>query len=162
MSLDSLEAAFYDELRDVFDAEKQLVKALPKVAEAASSDALKKAILAHLEETKGHVQRAEEAFAETGKAARAKKCEAMAGLIEETEKMLEEEGEPEVIDAVIIGCAQKVEHYEIATYGTLCTWAELLGYKNAKKLLGQNLGEEESADKKLTQISRSANKLAKV
>jgi ferritin-like metal-binding protein YciE len=90
MSLDSLEAAFYDELRDVFDAEKQLVKALPKVAEAASSDALKKAILAHLKETKIHVQRAEEAFTETGKAARAKKCEAMAGLVEETEKMLEE------------------------------------------------------------------------
>ena len=136
------------------------LKRVPKVAEAASSDELKQAILAHLEETKGHVERAEQAFAETGKAARAKKCEAMAGLIEETEKMLEEEAAPEVLDAVIIGLAQKVEHYEIATYGTLCTWAEVLGYSKAKAALSANLNEEEKADKKLTQISKTVNKTA--
>jgi ferritin-like metal-binding protein YciE len=162
MALDSLEAAFHDELRDVYDAEKQLVKALPKMAKAASSEALKEAILAHLEETKGHVQRAEKAFEDTGKAPRGKKCEAMAGLIEEAQSMLEEEGEPEVMDAVIIGLAQKVEHYEIATYGTLCTWAELLGYKTAKAELAANLNEEEAADKKLTKISKTVNKTAKV
>ena len=160
MSLDGLEAAFYHELRDVYDAEKQLVKALPKVAKAASSDELKQAILSHLEETKAHVQRAEEAFGDTGKSARGKKCEAMAGLIEEAEKMLEEEASPEVLDAVIIGLAQKVEHYEIATYGTLCTWAEVLGYANAKAALAANLNEEERADKKLTQISKKVNKTA--
>jgi ferritin-like metal-binding protein YciE len=161
MSLDSLKDAFYDELRDIYDAEKQLVKALPKVAKAVSSTKLAEAVLAHLEETKGHVERVERAFEDTGKAAKGKKCEAMAGLIEETESMLEEEAEPEVMDAVLIGCAQKVEHYEIATYGTLCTWAEELGYKNAKKLLGANLGEEEAADKKLSKLSGSINKTAK-
>ena len=142
-------------------AEKQLVKVLPKMAKAASSDALSEAILAHLEETKGQVERAEKAFADTGKAARGKTCEAMKGLIEEAESMLEEEAEPEVRDAVIIGLAQKVEHYEIATYGTLCTWAENLGYAKAKKLLGANLNEEENADKKLTQLSRTINATAK-
>ena len=96
----------------------------------------------------------------TGKAPKAKKCEAMAGLIEETKSMMEEEAEPEVMDAVLIGCAQKVEHYEIATYGTLCTWADLLGYKNAKKALAAHLDQEEKADKKLTAISKKVNQAA--
>ena len=162
MSLDSLEDAFYDELCDVYHAEKQLVKALPKMAKKASSEALSEAFLAHLKETEGHVARVEEAFGDTGKAAKAKKCEAMAGLIEEAKEMMEEEADPEVMDALLIGSAQKVEHYEIATYGTLCTWAEVLGYKGAKTALGANLDEEEKADKKLTKISKTVNRTAKV
>ena len=131
MSLDTLGDAFYDELCDIYHAEKQLVKALPKMAKKASSEDLKAAFEAHLEETEEHVARVEAAFEDTGKAPKAKKCEAMEGLIEEATSMMEEEAEPEVMDAILIGCAQKVEHYKIATYGTLCTWAELLGYKNA-------------------------------
>ena len=162
MSLDSLEDAFYDELCDIYHAEKQLVKALPKMAKATSSEKLAEAILAHLEETEGQVERIEKAFEDTGKAPKAKKCEAMAGLLEEAQEMMKEEAEPEVMDAVLIGCAQKVEHYEIATYGTLCTWAGLLGYKTAKSALGANLGEEEAADKKLTKLSTAINKTANV
>lgn len=161
MSLDSLEDAFYDELCDIYHAEKQLVKALPKMAKKASSEELAAAFEAHLAETEEHVARVEAAFDETGKKPRAKKCEAMEGLIEEAKSMMEEEAEPEVMDAILIGCAQKVEHYEIATYGTLCTWAELLGYKNAKKNLGANHGEEEKCDQKLTKLSKAINLAAK-
>ncbi len=157
MSLDSLEDAFYDELCDVYHAEKQLVKALPKMVKAASSKKLADAFTAHLKQTETHVKRAEQAFKDTGKAAKAKKCEAMAGLIKEASEMMEEEAEPEVMDAILIACAQKVEHYEIATYGTLCTWADLLGYSSAKKVLGATLGEEEAADKKLTTLSEAIN-----
>ncbi len=160
MSLDTLEDAFYDELCDVYHAEKQLVKALPKMAKKAASKSLKAAFLAHLEETEGHVARVEEAFGDTGKAPKAKKCEAMAGLIKEASEMMAEEAEPEVMDAVLISCAQKVEHYEIATYGTLCTWAGALSYKTAKTALGANLDEEEKADKKLTSISKTVNRMA--
>lgn len=161
MSLETLEDAFYDELCDIYHAEKQLVKALPKMVKKASSEQLAAAFKAHLEETEEHVARVEAAFEETGKKPRAKKCEAMAGLIEEAKSMMEEEADPEVMDAILIGCAQKVEHYEIATYGTLCTWAELLGYKNAKKNLGANHGDEEKADKTLTKLSKSINLTAK-
>ena len=157
MPMQDLADAFYDELRDVYHAEKQLLKALPKMAKKASKEDLAEAFKSHLEETKEHVKRAEQAFEETGRAARAKKCEAMAGLIEEADKMMKEDADPEVMDAILIALAQKVEHYEIATYGTLCTWAKALGYTNAKDLLGQNLNEEESADKKLTKLSRKIN-----
>lgn len=161
MSLDTLEDAFYDELCDIYHAEKQLVRALPKMAKKATSEDLKAAFEAHLEETEEHVARVEAAFEDTGKAPKAKKCEAMEGLIEEAKSMMEEDAEPEVMDAILIGCAQKVEHYEIATYGTLCTWAELLGYKNAKKNLGANHGEEEKCDQKLTKLSKAINMAAK-
>ncbi len=157
MSLDTLADAFYDELRDVFSAEKQLLKALPKMAEKASCDKLKQAFEDHLAETEQQVERVEQAFAETGKAARAKTCEAMKGLIEEAEEVMKEDAEPSVMDAVLIGCAQKVEHYEIATYGTLCSWARALGYDNALRLLKQNIDEEEAADKKLSMLSESIN-----
>lgn len=160
MSLDTLADAFYDELCDIYHAEKQLLKALPKMAKKASSPKLAKAFDAHLAETEEQVARCEAAFEETGKAPKAKKCEAMEGLIKEAGEMMEEKADPEVMDAILIGCAQKVEHYEIATYGTLCTWAEMLGYKKAKSALGKNLGEEEAADKKLTVISKTANKMA--
>ncbi|RCS51848.1 ferritin-like domain-containing protein [Bremerella cremea] len=157
MPMQDLADAFYDELRDIYHAEKQLLKALPKMAKKASKQDLAQAFKEHLEETKEHVQRAEQAFEETGKAARAKKCEAMAGLIKEADEMMKEEADPEVMDAILIALAQKVEHYEIATYGTLCTWAKVLGYTKAKDLLGQNLKDEESADKKLTKLSRKIN-----
>lgn len=161
MPLDTLADAFYDELRDILHAEKALVKALPKVAKAATNPELVAAVESHLEETKKHVARCEEAFTDTGKAARAKTCVAMEGLLKEAENMMGEEADPEVMDAVIICCAQKVEHYEIATYGTLCTWADLLGYPTALKALKQNLAEEEATDKKLSSLSRSINLSAK-
>ena len=160
MSLDSLADAFYDELRDLLSAEKQLVKALPKMVKHATSPQLKKAFEAHLKETEKHVERVEQAFEETGKAARAKTCAAMQGLVEEADSLLEEEGEPAVKDALIIAAAQKVEHYEIATYGTLCTWAEDLGYTAALRLLKQNMGDEEAADQKLTSLAKTINQEA--
>jgi ferritin-like metal-binding protein YciE len=160
MALHNLEDAFYDELRDLYSAEKQLTKALPKMVEHATSPELKKAFEAHLSETQEHVTRIEKAFEDTGKSARAKTCEAMKGLIEEADGLLKEEGEPEVKDALMIAAAQKVEHYEIATYGTLCTWAEILGYANALKQLKLNMADEENADKKLSKLAKSINHLA--
>ncbi|WP_164100741.1 YciE/YciF ferroxidase family protein [Candidatus Laterigemmans baculatus] len=160
MSLENLADAFYDELRDVLSAERQLTKALPKMAKKASSPQLREAFEKHLEETKHQIERVEQAFEDTGKAARSQKCEAMAGLVEETEEMIKEADASEVLDAVMIACAQKVEHYEIATYGTLCTWAKCLGYDKALELLKQNLSEEEATDKKLTKLSTKINQAA--
>ncbi len=160
--LETLADAFYSELQDIYSAEQQLVKALPKMIEKACCEKLTRAFEEHLEQTKEHVKRAAEAFDDTGKAARAEKCEAMAGLIKEAESMMREEADDEVMDAILIGLAQKVEHYEIATYGTLCTWADKLGYKNAKTLLGKNMDDEEKADKKLTKLSKDANAAANV
>lgn len=157
----TLADAFHDELQDVLSAEKQLTKAIPNMAKKASSEKLTKALEDHWEQTKEHVERVEKAFEETGKAARAKKCDAMAGLIEEAESMMGEDADPDVMDAIIIALVQKVEHYEIATYGTLCTWAEKLDYTNAKKQLGQNLDDEEKADKHLTNLSKAINTAAK-
>lgn len=160
MAIKSLADAFHEELQDMLSAEKQLVKALPKMAKKASSEQLRKAFEEHLEETRGHVERLEKAFEETGKTARAKKCEAMAGLIEEGEGIMQQQVDSEVLDALLIAAAQKVEHYEIASYGTLCTWADLLGYSNAKEQLSMTIEEEMSADKKLTSISESVNEAA--
>lgn len=158
--LKTLADAFHDELQDIYSAEKQLTKAIPKMAKKATCDKLTKALEDHLEQTKMHVERVEKSFKETGKAAKAKKCEAMAGLIAEAESMMEESADPDVMDAVIIGLAQKVEHYEIAIYGTLCTWADKLGYAAAKKQLGENMDDEEKADKHLTKLSKTANQAA--
>ncbi len=158
--LETLADAFYAELQDMYSAEIQLVKALPKMSKKACCEKLTKAFDEHLEQTKAQVERIAAAFEDTGKAAKAKKCEAMAGLIKEAEEMMAEEADEDVSDAILIGLAQKVEHYEIATYGTLCTWADTLGYTNAKKLLGQNLDEEEKADKLLTTLSRTSNEAA--
>lgn len=160
MTIKNLADAFYHELRDVLSAEKQLVKALPKMAKNASSTELRSALEEHLEETKQQVERVEQAFAETGKEARAKTCEAMKGLIEEGEELLEEDANPQVKDALLIAASQKVEHYEIATYGTLCAWAEQLGYTEALSLLKENIAEEKSADEKLQQIAKTINKEA--
>lgn len=157
MPRENLADAFYAELRDILSAERQLVKALPKMADAASSPELKSALDHHLAETKEQVQRVEQAFQETGKAARAETCEAMQGLIEEADRLLEESADPSVKDAMLIAMAQKVEHYEIATYGTLCTWAETLGYRTALSLLKQNIAEEEAADQKLSKLAETIN-----
>jgi len=161
-ALKTLADAFYDELRDVLSAEKQLLKAIPKMMKKASSEELKAAFETHLAQTEKQVERLEQAFEDIGKTAKAKKCEAMAGLIEECSSMMEEEADPEVMDAILIGCAQKVEHYEIASYGTLCTWAKVLGLNNTKEILGETLNEEEETDKLLTGLSTRINQAAKV
>jgi ferritin-like metal-binding protein YciE len=155
MSLDSLEKLFIEELKDVYNAEKQILRALPRMAKAAESPDLAQAFTKHLRETEGQVQRLERIFKELGQAARGKKCKGMEGLLEEGKEVLEEEGEPAVIDAALIASAQRVEHYEIAAYGCLRTYAELLGYTQAEQLLQQTLDEEEAADKKLTQLGES-------
>jgi ferritin-like metal-binding protein YciE len=153
MSLDSLEKLFIEELKDIYNAEKQLTRALPRMAKAAESDALREAFTLHTKETEGQIQRLERVFKEVGQAVRGKKCKGMEGLIEEGKEKMEEEGEPEVLDAALIASAQKVEHYEIAAYGCLRTYAELLGYSEAAQLLQQNLEEEEATDKKLNQLA---------
>lgn len=157
MSMDNLADLFYDELRDILSAEKQLVQALPKMAKKATNEELAAAFHKHLEETQQQVQRVEQAFEDTGKSARAKTCKAMQGLIEEAAEMMKEKAEPEVMDAALIACAQKVEHYEIASYGTLCTWAKLLGYEKALQVLKQNMSEEENTDKSLSMLAETVN-----
>ena len=152
MSLDSLDSLFLDELKDIYNAEKQILRALPRMAKAAESPELQQAFQKHLKETEGQVQRLERIFKELGQAARGKKCKGMEGLIEEGKEKMEEEGEGPVIDAALIASAQKVEHYEIAAYGCLRTYAELLGYTQAVQLLEQTLAEEEATDKKLTEL----------
>jgi ferritin-like metal-binding protein YciE len=158
MSLDSLQSLFLEELKDIYHGEKQLLVALPRMAKAAASPELEKAFTSHLKETEGHVERLERIFTELGQAARGKRCKGMEGLVEEGKEFMEEEGEAPVIDAALIAAAQRVEHYEIAAYGCLRTYAQLLGHQNAAKLLAQTLSEEEAADKKLTAIGeRSVN-----
>ena len=152
MSLDSLQSLFLEELKDVYHAEKQLVQALPRLAKAAGSPELQQAFTNHLAETEGHVERLERIFKDLGQAARGKRCKGMEGLIEEGKEIMEEEGETSVIDAALIAAAQRAEHYEIAAYGCLRTYAQLLGNQSAVKLLAQTLAEEEAADKKLTAI----------
>ncbi|HUS08537.1 MAG TPA: ferritin-like domain-containing protein [Bryobacteraceae bacterium] len=153
MKIQTLQDLFLEEIKDLYNAENQLVKALPKMAKAAKSPELKAAFQAHLEETKGQVERLVQVFAVLGKPVKGKTCAAMKGLIEEGSELISEDAEPHVKDAGLIVAAQKVEHYEIASYGSLCVFAELLGLKAAKKLLKETMAEEESADKKLTQIA---------
>jgi ferritin-like metal-binding protein YciE len=155
MAVKSVNDLLIDELQDIYHAEKQLVKALPKMAKKAKSDQLRQAIENHLEETKGQVQRLEQVFEKLDAKPRAKRCEAMEGLIEEAEQLMGEIATPEVLDAAMIGAAQKVEHYEIASYGTLSTLAEELGHSEAARLLEQTLEEEKAADQKLNQIALS-------
>ena len=155
MKLNSVENLFVHELKDLLSAEKQLVKALPKMAKGAASESLRTAIEEHLEETRGHVARLEKIFSTLDKTPRAEHCKAMEGLIEEGSDLLEEDGAPEVKDAALIGAAQKVEHYEISGYGTARTLAELLGNDEAAKLLQQTLDEEKAADERLTELAMS-------
>jgi len=146
---------YIDQLKDLYSAETQLTAALPKMAKAASDQALQAAFQSHLEETKGHVQRLEQIFEELERSPKGKKCKAMAGLIEEGAELLKEkdEFEGEVLDAGLIGAAQRVEHYEIAAYGTARTFAQQLGNVKAAELLQQTLDEEYAADKKLNALA---------
>src|SRR5436190_18517844 len=149
MKLESLENLFLHEIKDLLSAEKQLVKALPKMAKGATSEALQAAFEEHLEQTKGHVDRLEQIFKLLGKPARAEHCKAMEGLVEEGSDLLEEEGSATVKDAALIGAAQRVEHYEISAYGTARTLAELLSQNDAVDLLQQTLDEEKETDAQL-------------
>ena len=147
---------FEDMLKDIYWAEKTLVKNLPKMAKKATSDDLVKALESHLEETKGHVERCEQIFEIMGKPARAKKCEAMEGLIKEAQEIMESTEEGVVRDAGIIAAGQKVEHYEIASYGTMRAFAKILGENEIMSLLEQTLNEEKQADEKLTEVAESS------
>jgi ferritin-like metal-binding protein YciE len=153
MKIEILEQLLQEELRDIYDAEKQLVKAIPKMAKAASSTELRDALNEHLEVTHGHVQRLEKAFEMLGTKAKGKTCAGMKGLTAEGEEVIGEEATNEMRDLAIIGAAQRVEHYEIAAYGTARTFAEHLGKAEVAELLQETLTEEAEADEKLTQIS---------
>lgn len=157
MKLESLRELYIEELRDLYHAEKQLVKALPKMAEAATSPELQTAFENHLEETRGHVERLEQIFDRLDIPARGKTCKAMVGLIEEAQELLDEDAEPHVRDAGLIAMAQRVEHYEIAGYGTVRTYAEDLGDQDAAELLQQTLDEEGECDHKLTELAETIN-----
>lgn len=152
-TMESLEDLLQDELKDIYDAEKQLTKALPKLAKKASNHQLRQAIEQHLQETAGHVERVEQAFAVLGIAAKSKRCEGMKHLLDEGRDMIGDADEDAVRDAVMIAAAQKVEHYEIASYGTLRTWANLLGKKEAAAIFEEILEEEKAADATLTEIA---------
>jgi ferritin-like metal-binding protein YciE len=151
----TLEDLYTDMLKDLYSAENQLVKALPKMAKAAQSPDLQKAFQNHLKQTEGHVDRIERIFSDMDGSPRGKKCAAMEGLVEEGSELLQEDIDPNVLDAGLIAAAQKVEHYEIASYGTVRAWAERLGNNRAAQLLQQTLDEESAANEKLTQIAES-------
>jgi len=155
MAVKSVNDLLLNELRDIYHAEKQLVRALPKMAKKAKSDQLRQAIEHHLEETKGQVDRLDQVFQHLDARSGGKRCEAMEGLIEEAKEMMEEIATPEVLDAAMIAAAQKVEHYEIASYGSVRALAEALGHNDAARLLQETLDEEKAADQKLNQIALS-------
>lgn len=157
MALSTLRDLFVHELKDIYSAEKQITKALPKLAKAASSEELSAALKNHLEVTQRQIERLEEIFEIIGKSPRGPKCEGMEGLLKEGAKLLEEDAEESVLDAALICAAQKVEHYEIAAYGCLVTYAEQLGEDQAVRLLQETLQEEGDADKELTQLASSIN-----
>ena len=157
MSSDNLKELLVEELKDIYHAENQLVKALPKMAKAAQNAELKAGFLNHLEETKGHVQRLEQAFELLGEPAKGKLCHAMKGLVEEGAEAIEANEASPIRDAQLIGAAQRVEHYEIAAYGTVRAFAEKLGETEVVELLQQNLDEEGATDKKLTELSEAVN-----
>jgi len=155
MEMTSLEDLFVEDLKDLYSAENQLIKALPRMAKAATNPQLKQAFERHLKETEGQVQRLERIFKSLGGSPKGKKCKAMEGLIEEAKELMSEDAEPEVMDAGLIGAAQKVEHYEMAGYGTVRTYAQLLGNEEAARQLQKTLDEEGMTDKKLTALAES-------
>jgi ferritin-like metal-binding protein YciE len=157
MKLENLRDLFVDELKDLYSAENQLLKALPKMAKAATSSDLKRAFDSHLKETQGQVERLEQVFAGLDVSPKGKKCKAMEGLVAEGAEMMQEDAEPDVMDAGLIAAAQRVEHYEMAGYGCVRTYAQLLGETKAATLLQKTLDEEGAADKKLTQIAKQIN-----
>ena len=157
MTKDSLKELYIDELKDLFNAENQLTKALPKMAKAASSDPLRQAFEEHLEQTKGHVERLEQVFEMLGEKASGKKCLGMEGLVKEGAEIMGENFADEVMDAALISAAQRVEHYEIAGYGTVCAFADLLGESEQASLLRETLDEEKETDQKLTELAGEIN-----
>src|SRR4051812_20243738 len=153
MKLKSLQDLLVDQLKDLYSAENQLLKALPKMAKAATNPDLKAGFEEHLEQTRGQVERLQQACDELDVSPKGKKCAAMAGLIEEGAELMEEDFPPNLMDAALIAAAQKVEHYEIASYGTVRTWAEQLGEAKIVKLLQETLDEETETDQKLTELA---------
>ena len=149
----TLHDAFIDELRDAYDAEKQLVRALPKMAKAATSEELSAAFEAHLEETRGHVEKLEQVFGSLDEKVRGKHCDGIAGIIEEGKSVMEEDFDAETMDACLIAGGQRAEHYEMAAYGTLLAWAKVMGHTEAADLLEEILEEEKAADEKLTALA---------
>jgi ferritin-like metal-binding protein YciE len=149
----TLHEAFIEELRDTYDAEKQLIKALPKLAKAAASTDLRAAFETHLEETRGHVERLEQVFESLDEKPRGKHCEGIAGIIEEGKSIMEEEFDDATMDACLIAAGQRAEHYEMAAYGTLIAWAQSMGHTEATNLLQGILDEEKAADKKLSSLA---------
>lgn len=155
MSADNLREALVEEIRDLYNAEKQLVKALPKMAKGASSDELREAFESHLDETEGQVTRLERVFELLDEKPRGKHCAGMAGIVEEGSEKLQEDLEDSVLDAVLIASAQKVEHYEIGAYGTAIAWAEALELGDVAQMLRETLDEEKAADEKLTALAEA-------
>lgn len=153
MKIDSLQTLLQSELMDIYDAEKRLVRALPKMAKSATSEELREAIQEHLEVTKGQVQRLEQVFKLFGFSAKARPCAGMRGLIEEGEETMNDKAEGALMDQALIGAAQRVEHYEMAAYGTVRSMAEQLGNSEAAGLLEETLNEEKEADAKLTEVA---------
>jgi ferritin-like metal-binding protein YciE len=153
MKLDTLQELYTNELRDLYNAEMQLLKALPKMAKNASSEELKEAFEKHLEQTKSHVERLDEVFEQIGEKPKGRTCHGMKGIIEEGSEILEKDGEESVIDAGIIVAAQKAEHYEIASYGSVRTFAELLGQNRAAELLQTTLNEESETNELLNKLA---------
>jgi ferritin-like metal-binding protein YciE len=149
----TLHDAFIEELRDTYDAEKQLIKALPKLAKAAASTDLRTAFETHLEETRGHVERLEQVFESLDEKPRGKHCEGIAGIIEEGKSIMEEEFDDATMDACLIAAGQRAEHYEMAAYGTLIAWAQSMGHTEATNLLQEILDEEKAADQKLSSLA---------
>ncbi|MBA3914429.1 MAG: ferritin-like domain-containing protein [Acidobacteriales bacterium] len=160
MPEESLRELYIDELKDLYSAESQLVKALPKLAKASSSEELRSAFEEHLEQTRGQVQRLEKIFQALGENPKGKKCMGMQGLVEEGSEMMQEDFEGAVMDAALIGAAQRVEHYEIAAYGTVRSFAETLGETQHVSLLEATLQEEKETDERLTELAREINQQA--
>ena len=155
MEQNQLKELYVEELRDIYNAENQLIKALPKMAKASTSDELRAGFEEHLEQTKGHAQRLEQIFSALGEKPSGKKCKGMEGLIEEGKEMMEEDLDGEALDAGLISAAQRVEHYEIAAYGSVQAFAKTLGIHEAVALLDATLTEEKKADEKLTKLAES-------
>jgi ferritin-like metal-binding protein YciE len=155
MKLDTLDKLYVDELRDIYNAENQLLKALPKMAKGSSSPDLKSGFEKHLRQTESHVERLEQIFAELNESPKGKTCHGMKGLIEEGSEILKEDGEESVLDAGIIVAAQKVEHYEMAAYGSARTFARLLGQEKAAELLQTTLDEESETNESLNQLAEN-------
>ena len=157
MQENQLKELYVEELKDLYSAENQLVKAIPKMAKAATSEDLRAGFEEHLEQTKEHVARLERIFKALGESPKGKTCKGMQGLISEGSEMIEKDSEPEMLDAGLISAAQRVEHYEMAGYGCVATYAELLGENEAAQLLRTTLEEERETDEKLTELSKEIN-----